>query len=82
MLHEFYEQAKADGKTCHATYILSGLVEQVPPDSGDAMQIDDYPMSSPLATQESSKSISSLTKSIRSITLADEETVQGNHSWE
>jgi len=80
MLVEFHQQAKADGKSCHATYILSGLLEQAhPPDSSDAMHIDqdDFLMSSPVATQESSKSANTLTKAIRTITLADETDVHG-----
>jgi len=80
MLHEFHQQAKADGKSCHATFILSGLLEQAsPPDSIDAMHIDrdDFLMSSPVATQESSKSASAITKTVRTITLADENDVQG-----
>jgi len=80
MLHEFYQQAKVDGKSCHATYILGGLLEQAsPPDSIDAMHIDrdDFLMSSPVATQESSKTANAIIKTIRTITLADENNVQG-----
>jgi hypothetical protein len=82
MLSEFHQQAKLDGKSCHATYILSGLIEEsMPPPSTDAMQIegDDFLMSSPpVATQESSKSKGTATKMIRTIILADENDVHGN----
>jgi hypothetical protein len=81
MLQEFYQQAKLDGKSCHATYILCGMIEEpIPSTSGDAMQIDedDFPMSSPfVATQESSKSRTSTSKVVRTIVLADEDNVIG-----
>jgi len=82
MLSEFHQQAKSDRKSCHATYILSGLIEEsMPPPLTDEMQIegDDFLMSSPpVATQESSKSNNTTTKMIRTITLADENDVDGN----
>ena len=81
MLHEFHGQAKLDGKSCHATYILSGLVEQLPLPQDDAMQIegDDFMMSSPpVPTQESSKSNETGSKLVRTVVLADEKEVQGN----
>ena len=81
MLYEFHQQAKLDGKQCHATYILSGLIEESLPTTTDAMQIEgnDFLMSSPpVATQESSKSNGQTTKMIRTITLADENDVHGN----
>jgi hypothetical protein len=81
MLHEFYGQAKLDGKSCHATYILSGLVEQLPLPQDDVMQIegDDFMMSSPpIPTQESSKSNEAGNKLVRTVILADENEVQGN----
>lgn len=82
MLHEFHQQAKADGKACHATYILGGLVQQAPLDLGDAMHIDgdDFPMSSPFATQESGTSANAIAKTIREVMLADEDDVQGTQS--
>jgi hypothetical protein len=79
MLGEFHQQAKSDGKACHATYILSGFIEEVVP-TNDAMQIDgdDYLMSSqPVPTQESSTSNVARTKMIRTIALADEDGVHG-----
>jgi DNA polymerase subunit Cdc27 len=79
MLNEFHQQSKIDGKSCHATYILSGLIEQ--PSTNDTMEIDeDFPMSSPLATQESSKSNGTSTRMIRTILLADENDVHGTKS--
>ena len=78
MLYDFYEQAKLDGKSCHATYILSGFVEEQSP-LDNAMQIDtdDFPMSSPpIATQESTKS-SEGSKIVRTILLADESDLIG-----
>lgn len=78
MLHEFYEQAKLDGKSCHATYILSGFVEEPSP-VDNAMQIDtdDFPMSSPpVATQESTKS-SERSKIVRTVLLAEENDLNG-----
>jgi len=83
MLYEFHQQAKFDGKQCHAMYILGGLIEEsLPSNTSDAMQIegDDFLMSSPpVATQESYKSNGQTSKLIRTITLADEDDVQGNH---
>jgi len=78
MLNEFYEQEKLDGRSCHATYILSGLVEELKP-ADNAMQIDtdDFPMSSPpIATQESAKS-SGESKMVRTILLVDENELGG-----
>jgi len=78
MLYEFYEQAKLDGQSCHATYILSGLVEEESP-ADNAMQIDtdDFPMSSPpVATQESTKSNEGR-RIVRTILLADEGDLNG-----
>lgn len=81
MLQEFYQQAKLDGKSCYATYILSGLIEEsIPATENEAMQMqtDDFPMSSPImATQESSRSNGSSTRLIRTITLANENEVYG-----
>jgi hypothetical protein len=81
MLYEFHQQSKLDGKSCHATYILSGFVEElIPPLPNDVMQIDgdDFLMSSPLvATQESSNSNGAARKMIRTITLTDENDVHG-----
>jgi len=82
MLAEFYQQAKADKKPCHATFILSGLVEaSIPPPPNDEMQVDttdDFPMSSPvMATQESSRSSQPKTKLVRTVILADEKEVYG-----
>jgi len=87
MLHEFHQQSKSDGKACHATYILAGLIEETipPPTGGDATHIDsgDCPMSSPPpATQESSKSTTSGTRQFRTITLADENDVHGIPSFD
>jgi hypothetical protein len=79
MLGEFHQQAKSDGKACHATYILSGFIEEAVP-TNDAMQIDgdDYLMSSqPVPTQESSTSNVARTKMIRTVTLVDEDGVYG-----
>lgn len=81
MLHEFHGQAKLDGKPCHATYILSGLVEQLALPQDDVMQIegDDFMMSSPpVPTQESSKSSEAGSKLVRTVILADETEIQGN----
>ena len=79
MLFEFHQQAKLDGKQCHATYILSGLIEESLTTPAEAMQGDDFLMSSPpVATQESSKSNNSTSKLVRTITLADENDVHGN----
>jgi len=82
MLHEFHEQSKLDGKPCHATYVLSGLIEESPlPIENDAMQIDedDFMMSSPpVPTQQSSKSSDTGKKMIRTVLLVDEDAVQGN----
>lgn len=81
MLFEFHQQAKLDGKQCHATYILSGLIEESLTTPTEAMQIegDDFLMSSPpVATQESSKSNHSTSKLVRTIVLADENDVHGN----
>lgn len=79
MLQEFYQQAKLDGKSCYATYILSGLVEEsIPATENEAMQMetDDFPMSSPvMATQESSKSNGTSTRLLRTIVLANENEV-------
>jgi hypothetical protein len=86
MLQEFHERAKDDGRPCHATYILSGYIEEsiLPvPGSSEAMQIDtdDFPMSSaPMTTQDSSQSNGSAIKPILSITLADEKDVKGSTS--
>jgi hypothetical protein len=82
MLHEFHQQAKLDGKPCHATYILSGLIEDsIPPSSNDAtMQIDQDNLimsSPPVPTQESSTSNGSTSKFTRTILPADEDNVQG-----
>jgi len=85
MLQEFHERAKNDGKACHATYILSGFVEEsipgVHPTTGsESMQIDteDFPMSSaPATTQESSLSNGAATRLVRSIIHVDEKDVQG-----
>jgi len=78
MLNEFYEQEKLEGRSCHATYVLSGLIEEQKP-ADDAMQIDtdDFPMSSPpVATQESSKS-SGESKMVKTILLVDENELDG-----
>jgi hypothetical protein len=78
MLNEFYEQEKLEGRSCHATYVLSGLVEEEKP-ADDAMQIDtdDFPMSSPpVATQESTKS-SGESKMVKTIVLVDESELDG-----
>lgn len=84
MLAEFYQQAKQEGKACHATYILSGLVEEaIPQLSSDAMQLDttdDFLMSSPAATQGSSRAIEPTTRLVRTILLADEKEVYGQRS--
>lgn len=82
MLSEFYEQAKLDGKPCHATYILSGLVEdQSPADTAMQVDTDDFPMSSPpVATQESSKSNEGSSKIVRIILLVDENGLNGTVS--
>jgi len=82
MLAEFYQQAKSDGRSCHATYILSGLIEEsLPQPSSDEMQVDtadDFPVSSPvMATQESSRSAEPKTTLIRTVILADEKEVHG-----
>ena len=82
MLAEFYQQAKREGKSCHATYILSGLMEEpVSQSANDEMQVDtgdDFPLSSPvLATQESSRSTNPTTKLVRTVVLADEKEVHG-----
>jgi DNA polymerase subunit Cdc27 len=82
MLLEFYQQSRNDGKSCHATYILSGLVERIQPQSSnDAMQIDDeidFLSSSPfIPTQESGLSNGTSSKTIRAIILADENNVTG-----
>jgi hypothetical protein len=82
ILAEFYHQAKADKKPCHATYILSGLVEEaIPPPPNDEMQVDtadDFPISSPvIATQGSSQAVEPATKLVRTIVLADEKEVHG-----
>ena len=81
MLKEFYQQAKLDGKSCYATYILSGLIEEsIPATGSEAMQMemDDFPMSSPaMATQESSKSNGASTRLVRTIVLANENEVYG-----
>jgi len=83
MLHEFYVQAKHDGKPCHATYILSGLIEEaVPPSTNDAMQLDgeEFVISSPpVATQESSTSSITPSKLVRTVVLANEDDVQGTY---
>jgi hypothetical protein len=83
LLGDFHQQAKSNGKACHATYILSGFIEEsIPANPDEPMQLDgdDYPMSSPPPqTQESSKSNGAKTKMIRTITLADEDDVHGNH---
>ena len=78
MLSEFYEQEKLEGRSCHATYVLSGLIEEQKP-ADDAMQIDtdDFPMSSPpIATQESTKS-SGESKMVKTILLVDENELDG-----
>ena len=78
ILNEFYEQEKLEGRSCHATYILSGLVEEQNP-ADNAMQIDtdDFPMSSPpVATQESTKS-SGGSKMVPTILLVDESELDG-----
>lgn len=71
--------------SCHATYVLCGIVEeQTPSASNDAMQIDedDFPMSSaPVGTQESSKSKTSSGKMVRTIVLADEDDVLGTKEF-
>jgi hypothetical protein len=80
MLADFHRQAKLDGKACHATYILSGFIEETIPPVNEEMQLDgdDFMMSSPPPpTQESSKSNTSRTKMIRTIALADEDDVHG-----
>ena len=80
MLADFHQQAKLDGKACHATYILSGFIEETIQPINEEMQLDgdDFLMSSPLPpTQESSKSNTSRTKMIRTIALADEDDVHG-----
>jgi hypothetical protein len=81
MLQEFYQQAKLDGKSCYATYILSGLIEEsIRATGNEAMQMetDDFPMSSPvMATQESSKSNGASTRLVRTIVLANENEVYG-----
>ena len=79
ILYEFYEKAKLEGQSCHATYILGGLVEEGPP-AENAMQIDtdDFPMSSPpVATQESTKSRGG-SKMVRTVLLADENELDGS----
>ena len=78
MLNEFYEQEKLEGRSCHATYVLCGLIEEPKP-ADDAMQIDtdDFPMSSPpVATQESTKS-SGESKMVKTILLVDENELDG-----
>ena len=78
MLNEFYEQEKLEGRSCHATYVLSGLIEE-PKLADDAMQIDtdDFPMSSPpVATQESTKS-NEQSKTVKTILLVDENELDG-----
>ena len=77
MLGEFHQQAKLDGKACHATYILSGFIEKALP-TDDSMQLDDeFLMSSPpVPTQQSSTSAGS-TMMIRTIILADEDDIHG-----
>ena len=81
MLQEFYIQAKQDGKPCHATYILGGLIEETAPtNTYDAMQLDgeEFVMSSPpVATQESSSSSNTPSKMVRTVVLANEEDVHG-----
>lgn len=84
LLYEFHQQAKVDGKPCHATYILCGTIEEPahPPEPlSDAMQIEgeDFLISSPpVATQESSKLSGAITKMVFTVTLADENHVNGN----
>lgn len=81
MLQEFYLQAKQDGKPCHATYILSGFIEEaVSASTSDAMQLDgeEFVISSlPVATQESSTSGTPPSKLVRTVVLANEDDVQG-----
>jgi hypothetical protein len=84
MLAEFHQNAKLEGKPCHATYIVSGLIEEsISPPLNDAMHTegDDFLMSSPPpATQESSTSNNATTKLVRTVILADENDVHGtNH---
>jgi hypothetical protein len=84
MLHEFHQHAKADEKPCHATYILSGFIEERANTNPDEMQIDadDFPMSSspPIVTQGSSRSDEPLTTTTRTVTLADENNVRGHRT--
>ena len=81
MLHEFHRQSKLESKSCHATYILSGLIEEATsPVRNDAMHIegDEFLMSSPpVATQESSRSNDAGSRMVRTVLLANEKDVHG-----
>src|SRR5256885_11916446 len=78
MLTEFHQQAKLEGKPCHATYVLSGLVDESSIPRTSLMDTDgDSFMSSPVATQRSSRSDGALVKRTRTILLADEDNVYG-----
>lgn len=84
MLTEFYQQAKTEGKGCHATYVLGGLLEETsgPGTSGSDVKMEgDYMMSSPpVPTQGSTRSNGSVGKRVRTIILADENDVYSKHS--
>lgn len=81
MLTEFYQQAKSEGKACHAMYVLGGLIDEVGVPGTSSLRTTgdgEFMMSSPpMGTQGSTRSNGSIGKRVRTIILADENDVHG-----